>query len=351
MNIKILAIDGGGTRGVIPATILDCVYKDTGLHPRELFDLMAGTSTGGILSIAYAYGIPTQDLIDLYITKSQEIFYESWFDRIQGMDEHLRANYSNTKFKKILQGLLGKATLGDLQNDKNFGKQGKNLMVTSFDLHPNEPNDENKNYRPLVFHSGFIRDKNISLVDLALMTSAGPTYFPVYDKRYIDGGVAFNNPSMAAIAYALNKGRDTKDKNHRYPSGVMKGLGLGTADIRLLSLSTGTSNMSKIPPSVVKNGNWGSIQWIKYLPDLLTESNMQSTQYYVKQMLNDFDSQYHRVNAYFDQAADFPILRNQKHGIKMDTKEPQILEALHEYTLAIYRKERTQILKTIEQYN
>ncbi|MDA3613922.1 patatin-like phospholipase family protein [Polluticaenibacter yanchengensis] len=344
MKKKFLCIDGGGSRGIIPATIMDCVFNDTGVHPREAFDLLAGTSTGGIISIAYAFGVPTSVLVDLYLKKVREIFHENFLDRAQTGDEIFQANYKNRNFEIILKNIFGEATLGTLQSDNAFGGKDKDLMVCSFDLSPDVPNDDNKNYRPLVVHSNYIRDKDIKLYELALMTSAGPTYFPIYKKKYIDGGVALNNPSMAAVSYAINNGKD-EEKMSRYPDGVKKGLELGTNDIELLSLSTGTSNKTRIEESVVKNGNWGKLKWLGYLPDLLTEANMQSTKYYVKQILND--DQYCRIEAYFDKSPN-PLLNNPKLDISMDTKQENILLALHEYAIEIYNKNKSRILKFIE---
>ncbi|MTI21290.1 hypothetical protein E1176_09680 [Fulvivirga sp. RKSG066] len=74
---NILSIDGSGTRGVIPATILDCIYQHTGKHPSELFSLMAGTSTGGILCTGLAYGISTADMLALYMDKAKDIFHDT----------------------------------------------------------------------------------------------------------------------------------------------------------------------------------------------------------------------------------------------------------------------------------
>ncbi len=133
-KLKILSLDGGGTRGIIPATILDCLFRETGKHPTDLFDLFAGTSTGGILSIGLTYGLPTAELIDLYQKKAKDIFYDSgWDDLRDGFGKNLGADYSNKHLKKILRETFGSATLKDIDAKYNGKKQ---LMVTSFDVNP-----------------------------------------------------------------------------------------------------------------------------------------------------------------------------------------------------------------------
>lgn len=337
MSLNILSIDGGGTRGIIPATILDCIHNDFGKSPLDMFDLFAGTSTGGIICIGLAAGLPPSALVDLYLNKADKIFHETFIDRLTSLDEHLQANYQNTKFKKIVKNLFGEKTLGDLHNDPNFGGKGKHLMVCSFDLAPHKSSDRNKNYRPVIFHSEFMRCKNIKLADLALMTSAGPTYFPVYDHRYIDGGVALNNPSMAALTFAINEHDNGED--YLYPDGKRKGLHLKFADLQLFSLSTGTGNMNRIEKQQIKTGNWGNIQWIKYLPDLITETNMQSTIYYVKQVLND--DQLYRVELFFDDDDAPPVLKLKPVGL--DAKEKEVLEGMKEFAITTYQKEKDAI--------
>lgn len=341
MPHKILSIDGGGTRGIIPATILDCIHKDFGKTPQDIFDLFAGTSTGGIICIGLAAGLPPSALVDLYLNKSGDIFFESFLDRLQGLDEHLQANYQNKRLKKILDGLFAEKTLGDVQNDPNFGGKNKRLMVTTFDLGPKDATD-NKNYRPAIFHSSFIKCAATTLKDLALMTSAGPTYFPVYNQQYIDGGVALNNPSMAAIAFAINGHTDGVD--YLYPDGKRKGLGLQTSDLQLFSLSTGTGNKNRIEKSQIKTGNWGDIQWIKYLPDLITETNMQSTMYYVKQILSE--DQFCRIDLFFDDPTAPKILQVKPVGL--DAKDPETLEAMHQFAKDTYEKNKAQIVNFLQ---
>lgn len=339
MPLKILSIDGGGTRGLIPATILQCIEKDFGRSPVELFDLFAGTSTGGIISIALAAGLPVSRLVELYLDQSKEIFRETALDRLQGLDEHLQANYGNKRFRKILGDLFGEKKLGDIHKDPNFGGRNKMLMVCSFDLSPEEEGDRNKNWRPAVFHSSFMKCRDVPLVDLALMTSAGPTYFPIH-KNHIDGGVAMNNPSMAAIAFAINR-HISSGNNYMYPDGKRKGLGLNLGDLQLFSLSTGTGNQNRIDKSKIKTGNWGSLQWIKYLPELLTESNMQSTWYYVQQLLSD--EQRLRIELFFDDEKAPDVL--QKKPVGLDATKKEILNAMHEFAIATYETEKENIKK------
>ncbi|WP_155210389.1 hypothetical protein [Fulvivirga aurantia] len=115
-------------------------------------------------------------------------------------------------------------------------------MVCSFDLNP-KSDDQPVNYRPKVFHSHFKKDMEVSLVDLYLMTSAGPTYFPIYKEKYVDGGVSLNNPSMAALAYAMNTSK-SETPEYRHPDGVQKGLEQDMNNIKMLSL--GCSNLTPI---------------------------------------------------------------------------------------------------------
>ena len=342
-NFKILTIDGGGTRGVIPATILDEIYKEKGKHPADIFSLLAGTSTGGVLCTAYAYGIETSRLVDLYLTKPRDIFYDTgWDDFRDGFGKNIGADYSNKKFKKILSEIFGADTLGHI--DQKLRAKEKSLMVCSFDLNPEE-NGEPINFRPRIYHSNFIKDKDLSLVDLCLMTSAGPTYFPIY-KNHVDGGVSLNNPSMAALAYAINSHADGEGE-YRHPDGKRKGLGLNLKDLKVLSLGCGTSNKNYIAEKVIKsnkNGDWGNLQWVKYLPDMLTETNMQASTYYVSQLLPA--DRYIRLHPSFNHQDAPALIRNKVLGL--DIKETRYLQAMHQYAKEIFAREKDRIYELLE---
>lgn len=338
---RILSIDGGGTRGLLPAVILDCIHKEFGKLPSDLFGMYAGTSTGGIICLGLAAGLKPERLVELYLNESKNIFHENFLDRLTGLDEHLRANYQHKRFTKILEGIFGNKTLGDVHKDPSFGKLGKEVMVCSFDLSPDKESDRNCNYRPAIFHSSFIRDQNETLMDLALRTSAGPTYFPVYQKKYVDGGIAINNPAMAAVAYAVNDSKAKGEEEGKYLDNGYKGLCQELKNLRVFSLSTGTSNLNRIEESKVGAGNWGSIQWIKYLPDLLTESNVQSTIYYVKNILGA--ERFLRLDPNFnDKELAHKSLWNK--SIPMDTTDPEVLSKMHDFAIKVYQKDKKAIV-------
>ena len=173
-KLKILSIDGGGTRGIIPATILNCIFRDTGKHPLDIFDVFAGTSTGGILTLSIGVGRDTEDIMELYIEHSDEIFLDNKLDDIRDIGNLIGAQYSNKELTKILEAAYKNRTMGDL-NDMYDGK--KIFLIPTFWLNPRDMNGFYTNFRPEVFNSYYIKCNNENLVDLALRTSAGPTYF------------------------------------------------------------------------------------------------------------------------------------------------------------------------------
>lgn len=343
----ILSIDGGGTRGIIPATILECIARDSGKHPTEIFDMMAGTSTGGIICIGLAAMKPPSRLVDLYLKESKKIFHDTgWDDFRDGFGKNLGADYSQDELAKILKEEFGNTTLGDVHTSlQQTHQKEKILMVTSFDLNPQDSNGKQENFKPAVFNSSFKRDREERLVDLALRTSAGPTYFPIYQKKYVDGGVALNHPAMAAVAFALNCGEDEKEHKYREPDGLKKGLNKSPAEIKVLSLGCGTSNGNSISPQRIGKGDWGNLKWIKYLPDLLTESNVQASEYYVQQVLGATD--YKRIQLEFDDKDAPEVIRKELAEGRMlglDVKDEKLLQGMHDYAKAYYEKNKTEIL-------
>ena len=115
-KLKILSIDGGGTRGIIPATILNCIYSDTGKHPLDIFDIFAGTSTGGILILSLGVNRKTYDIMDLYLQHSKDIFKDNKIDDIRDIGNLIGAQYSNKELQGLLKETYKNITLGDLHD-------------------------------------------------------------------------------------------------------------------------------------------------------------------------------------------------------------------------------------------
>lgn len=232
---KILAIDGGGIKGLYSASVLARLEEKAGVKSGNCFDMICGTSTGGLIALGLANGITAADLVKLYLERGKEIFPTAenrqlrWLQRkvFQFVKQTFyRGKFSNKNLKAILQETFGDTTLGELQNL---------VIIPSFNLTSGMPRIFKFPHK----EGDFFMDKNIRLVDAALATSAAPTYFPIHsidDTLYIDGGVWANNPSLCGLLEAIKYfvGQD-KDYTHveilsiasisqasGWPSGVRK---------------------------------------------------------------------------------------------------------------------------------
>lgn len=193
---KILSIDGGGIKGLYSAKILDHLEQKVGEPIGEYFDLIAGTSTGGLLALAISLRKPAAELVEFYKQNGPLIFANS-----KPLSRHLRSlqqllfrsKYPSKPLRKALTEILGTSTIGDAQNL---------LCIPSYNL----TTGRNRIFK--YDHPGLEgTDNGLSMVDVGLATSAAPTYFPVHKigKEYFaDGGVWANNPSMCALLEYLS---------------------------------------------------------------------------------------------------------------------------------------------------
>lgn len=198
---RILSIDGGGIRGVYPAAFLAGLERRYlgGESVAQYFDLIAGTSTGGILAVGLGAGITATELRDLYVHRGCEIFPPIRPRTLDGVLRRFRSACQVFKYRydrKALKGIL-QETLGD----RKFGEALTRLCIPSFDGRYGEV---------YIFktphHPDFRKDGREFMTKVAEATSAAPTFFrPLEDGGYtfVDGGVWANNPIMIGLVDAL----------------------------------------------------------------------------------------------------------------------------------------------------
>lgn len=278
MPYRILSLDGGGICGLFTARLLDNLVARFPAVVANA-DLIAGTSTGGIIAIALARGVAPAALVDLYARRGAEIFDDSWIDNILDMGTAIGADYNNRRLRKRLVEILGTARLADL---------GKRVLIPSFDLDSTDASSGVRAWKPKFFHNfkGADSDGSESAVDVALRTSAAPTYFPAY-QGYIDGGVVANNPSVAAVAAALDPRNRT---------------GAKFDDLSVLSISTGSDAKYIKGESL----DWGWGQWARPMVQIMISGVMGVAHFQCKQLLGD---RYRRLDRVFDRPVNLDDVR------------------------------------------
>ena len=199
---RILAIDGGGIRGVFPAAFLAALEKRhlDGCSVARCFDLIAGTSTGGIVALGLGAGLGADEIRDLYVTRGREVFPpvgDGLFGRIErrlrDSRQLFRYRYDRDALARVLSECFGSMRFGDART---------RLCIPSVDGRYGET---------YIFktphHPDFTKDAAESMMKVAVATAAAPTFFrPFEDGGYtfVDGGLFANNPIMVALADVLS---------------------------------------------------------------------------------------------------------------------------------------------------
>jgi len=198
---KILSIDGGGIKGLYSASVLARIEEKTGKKIGDHFDMICGTSTGGLIALALSIGTPAQAVADMYYEKGSKIFPVSEFRLVryfQRTGQFLKqllfwGKFSALPLKEILTEMYGDRTMGDAGNLLNIPSYN---LLTGMPRVFKYPHKEGK----------YFMDKDIKMVDVALATSAAPTYLPIHEHRnilYADGGLWANNPALTGLLEAV----------------------------------------------------------------------------------------------------------------------------------------------------
>ncbi|BAZ28871.1 patatin [Cylindrospermum sp. NIES-4074] len=279
MTFKILSLDGGGIRGVITARILEEVEKKVqAIHGKKLneyFDLIAGTSTGSILAAGLVIGKSASQLKNLYLTEGRTIFpkrsgfVDSLWDKVpllpfrgpkyshDGLIEVLKKNLHHDNF--------GDMKIGQIKEYHKISNSQANLLILAYDT-------LNRNTTFFLSKHDSSRGRwydHTELWKICVCSASAPTFFPPYEIRWtdsrdetkteykfphVDGGVAANNPSLAALIHVMQTEKQKLE------------------DISILSIGTGRTTE---PYEYRAVNSWKMLDWAQKIPNVFMGSQLQ----------------------------------------------------------------------------
>lgn len=308
-RFRILSIDGGGIRGIIPGQVLvnlERILQDRSGKPgariADFFDLFAGTSTGGILACTYLVPevdkatprFTAQQAVDLYLEHGDEVFDLTIWQRIISVGGIADEKYSAVGLEAALNNYFGNTKLSDLL---------KPCLITAYDI---------QRRQAFFFRQHRARQSegaNFFVRDVARATSAAPTYFePARVKSnsgvfypLVDGGLFANNPALCAYAEARN-----------WPEAYT------AKDMMILSLGTGQDDRAY---DFDRARNWGAVAWVKPVIDIMMSGVSDVTDYHLRQIYDAVgrSDQYLRIA---------PTLGNASPAL--DNASPENLAALRQ---------------------
>ncbi|QEW23557.1 Putative sporulation hydrolase CotR (plasmid) [Marinibacterium anthonyi] len=203
-DFRILSIDGGGIKGILPAAVLaECERRFLkGGSAASYFDMIAGTSTGGIIALGMSAGMRAEEVLQIYMRHGAEIFPRHWTPPIP-FGHTLRSVYQFARDLAVYRydGEPLERALRDSFGNRTLGSVNVRLSIPAFDGF----NEVNVLKTP--HHPDFRLDWQEELVTVALATSAAPTFFSTYrngTRHFADGGVWANNPVMVALVDAMS---------------------------------------------------------------------------------------------------------------------------------------------------
>jgi patatin-like phospholipase/acyl hydrolase len=289
-KVRILSLDGGGIRGIVPASVLLYVEeylqrKKPGTTIADHFDLIAGTSTGGILAC-------------IYLAPDDNDASKAKFSASEALDFYAKHGFSifnaskNSNFKRLWG--LKNATMYDEKNMENLLKEKfknlrvsqlrKNCLITTYNMISKSSfffsNNEDPNDREFYVH------------DVTRSTSAAPTYFTpakiqniapnasnendIKDMINLDGGVFANNPLMCAYAEARNT--NFIERNNNKPS---------ASSMYILSIGTGGGGFKL--DNKEKSNKWNLLNWAKSIPDIMMDGSVDTVDFQMNEIRSTFD--------------------------------------------------------------
>lgn len=183
-----LALSGGGYKGLFTAHVLVELEKQFGCPIAQKFDLIAGTSIGGIIALALALEIPASEIEQMFLKNGKKIFKKRWF---LSNGFFFKSKYANKGLFSVLEEIFKDKKISDLKH---------RVLITSINYTEG---------RPQIFktphHPSLKKDGNMKIIDVAMNTSAAPIYFPINSIKegdFVDGGLVANHPGFFAMIEA-----------------------------------------------------------------------------------------------------------------------------------------------------
>ena len=279
---RVLSLDGGGIRGLIPALVLAALEKKAGRPIAELFDLITGTSTGGILALGLTVagdkGGPRYtagDLAKLYLEEGSTIFSRSVWKRISSANGLTDEHYPSTGIESVLERYFGEARLKDALCE---------VLIPAYEI---------ERRVPFLFRSRYARHPprpretfDYPVWQVARSTSAAPTYFEPFrlqaqnGEHYalVDGGVYANNPAMCALVEARSL----------YP------------EAEVIVASFGTGELCR-PIAHEEAKDWGLLAWARPILDVVFDGVSDTVDFQARQLIGD---NYFRFQGMLEEGSD-----------------------------------------------
>ncbi len=267
-TFKILSLDGGGYKGLCTIACLAELEDKFNVKCADVFDMFAGTSTGSIIALALAKGESAQTILEIYEKLGDKVFPNKYIG-IRFIRQFFIPKYRNKSLKAELYQFFGDLKLKDIHEREKY------IIVPALNLSNGHPRIFKTDY-----NTNFNQHNQYKLADIALASSAAPTFFPVAKidvpnlntyELFVDGGMFANNPAVCALVDA------------------QRHIGINIEDIRMLSIATPTFNLdikeSKFLPFLPLNK--GILSWGEKLVSMALQGTALRDAFIAKFMLKD----------------------------------------------------------------
>ncbi len=279
--VKVLAIDGGGARGIIPSVFIAEIERRCGRPVHEIFDVVAGTSTGAFISLLLTHAerpYTGDEIVQLYVDRAHDFFSRSLLWSIVSLGGWALPKYTGRSTERTLRDVLGEtATLRGARTE---------VVVPIYSLQQRYPRLEYLSRARAALP--VVPDFDFPIWKVARAATSAPGYFPGMEllsvpegeaRRAIhpvDGGIFANNPSIVGLTHAMQL---LAERGH-----VMQGHGFATSDVRFVLVSLGTGYHDQ-PIPAWKPHWWGMLTWGVHLLDVMSDAQDWMVESQVRHML------------------------------------------------------------------